>query len=61
MEKVEKIEDIIYEETEKRLKIMESKDYVFPEKIGKVDVFAIIFLLGICVFFTVLCMIGVIN
>lgn len=61
MEKIEKIEDLIYEETEKRLKIMESKSYVFPEKIGKTDIFAIIFLIVISVFFTILCMIGVIN
>lgn len=29
------IEKIIYEQTDKRLKEMENKDYIFPEKLKK--------------------------
>lgn len=58
---MEKIEDLIYEETDKRLKIMEKKDYIFPKKITKIDVNVIIFLLFINLFLILLCMVGVIK
>lgn len=60
MEKIENIETLIYEETKKRLKIMESKDYVFPKKITKTDVYIIISVLIINISLIVLCMLGVI-
>lgn len=54
------IEQMIYDETEKRLGIMESKDYVFPPKIGKVDVVAIIASCAVSLVLIILCMTGVI-
>lgn len=54
------IEQMIYDETEKRLAIMESPDYEFPAKSGKADYIAV----GICVVCSivliVLCITGVI-
>ena len=36
------LEDLIYEETKRKLDIMESKEYEFPERITKVDIYIII-------------------
>lgn len=54
------IENIIYDETKKRLDIMDSKEYVYPSKIGKIDIFFIILLIFINLIFIILCMLGVI-
>lgn len=55
------IEELIYNETEKRLNIMASKEYEFPKKATKLDYMIIVISIIICVFFMVLCMIGVIK
>ncbi len=54
------VEELIYEETDQRLKEMGARDYVFPVKADKKDTIAIV--IGICssLFFIVLCMTGVI-
>ncbi|MBQ0026111.1 MAG: hypothetical protein KBS79_01890 [Lachnospiraceae bacterium] len=54
------IEELIYEETEQRLKEMSAPDYQFPEKADKKDAIAIV--IGICVslLLIVLCMTEVI-
>lgn len=54
------IEELIYEETDKRLKEMASPDYVFPEKADKKDVFGIAAAIGVSILLIVLCMTGVI-
>ncbi|MBQ9609999.1 MAG: hypothetical protein IJV15_11235 [Lachnospiraceae bacterium] len=54
------IEEIIYEETEQRLKEMSSPDYEFPTKADKADVIGIIAAVGISLVLIVLCMTGVI-
>ena len=54
------IEELIYEETDQRLKKMAAPDYPWPKKADKKDVIAIV--TGICVslFLIILCMTGVI-
>jgi hypothetical protein len=54
------IEELIYEETDQRLKEMAAPDYPWPKKADKKDVIAIV--TGICVslFLIILCMTGVI-
>lgn len=54
------IEELIYEETDQRLKEMAAPDYPWPNKADKKDVIAIV--TGICVslFLIILCMTGVI-
>ena len=54
------IEELIYEETDQRLKEMAAPDYPWPKKADKKDVIAIV--TGICVslFFFFFCMTGVI-
>ncbi|MEA4965890.1 MAG: hypothetical protein VB055_08740 [Oscillospiraceae bacterium] len=52
------IETLIYHETERRLKQMGKKDYVFPARIGKGDVVAILASLIVCGALIVLCMTG---
>lgn len=54
------IEQIIYEETEQRLKIMQDKNYVFPEKINGLDMFGIFACLVISIILIVGCTTGVI-
>lgn len=54
------IEELIYEETEVRLKEMASPDYVFPKKADKTDVVAILASIGVCFVLIILCMTGVI-
>lgn len=54
------IEQMIYEETEKRLKVMESDDYEFPERSGKGDYIAVAFCVVCSIVLIVLCATGVI-
>ena len=55
------LEELIYEETKKRLDIMESKEYEFPEKISKTDSYIIIILIILSLLLIVLCMVEVIK
>ena len=57
----ENIEKMIYEETEKRLAVMESKDYVFPKKAGRADYIAVACCVVICIVLIILCIAGVID
>lgn len=54
------IEQLIYEETEQRLKEMQAPDYQFPERIGKADVAAIVAAAALSLSMIILCMTGVI-
>ena len=54
------IEELIYEETSKRLEEMAAPDYQFPPKITKADVFAIAASIGASLILIILCMTGVI-
>lgn len=54
------IEELIYEETEKRLKEMSAADYQFPQKADKKDVIGIVAAAGTSLLLIVLCMTGVI-
>ena len=56
-----KLEELIYEETKKRLDIMESKEYKFPEKISKIDSYIIISIIILSLLLIVLCMVEVIK
>ena len=60
MDNEKSIEQMIYDETEKRLAVMESPDYVFPKKITKADVIGIVASVAVSVVLIVLCMVGVI-
>ncbi len=60
MEKEKTIEELIYEETDQRLKEMASPDYVFPEKADAKDVIGIVASIAVCLVLIVLCMTGVI-
>ncbi len=55
------LEELIYEETKKRLDIMESKEYKFPEKISKTDSYIIISIITLSLLLIVLCMVEVIK
>ena len=55
------IEQMIYDETEKRLAVMQSPDYVFPKKITKADIIGIVSSVAVSIVLIVLCMIGVIK
>ena len=55
------IEELIYEETDERLKEMASPDYEFPQKADKKDAVAIIAAIAVCLVLIVLCMTGVIE
>ena len=55
------LEELIYEETERRLDIMESKEYEFPKRITKVDSYIIISIIIISVVLIILCMSEVIK
>lgn len=61
MSEEKSIEQMIYDETEKRLAVMESPDYVYPKTINKKDVIGIIAGIGISLVLILLCMIGVIK
>ena len=54
------IEELIYEETDQRLKEMGAPDYKFPKKADKNDAIAIITGIGISLILIILCMTGVI-
>ncbi len=54
------LEQLIYDETAKRLQEMESPEYEFPKPMGKVDFAVIVGLAAACVVLIVLCMTGVI-
>ena len=55
------LEDLIYEETKRKLDIMESKEYEFPKRITKVDIYIIISIIIISLVLIILCMSGVIK
>lgn len=61
MSEEKSIEQMIYDETEKRLAEMESPDYVFPKRIGKGDIVAIITSVAVSFMLIILCMAGVIK
>lgn len=54
------IEELIYEETDKRLTIMEGPGYQFPQKANRADVIGIVAAIGLSLILVVLCMTGVI-
>jgi hypothetical protein len=54
------IEELIFEETNLRLKEMASHDYVFPEKADSKDVIGIVASIAVCLLLIVLCLTGVI-
>lgn len=55
------LEDLIYEETKRKLDIMESKEYEFPKGITKVDIYIIISIIIISLVLIILCMSEVIK
>lgn len=54
------IEQMIYDETEKRLAVMSAPDYEFPKKITKADIIGISVSVAVSFVLIVLCMVGVI-
>ena len=54
------IEELIYEETDQRLKEMETANYPFPKKADKNDAIAIVIGISFCLMLIILCMTGVI-
>ena len=54
------IEEVIYEETEKRIAEMQSPDYVFPKRLDHRDIVVILASMGISGLLLLLCMVGVI-
>ena len=54
------IEEVIYEETEKRIAEMQSPEYVFPKRLARRDIIAILTSMGISGLLLLLCMVGVI-
>jgi hypothetical protein len=54
------IEQIIYDETEKRLAEMKKPGYEFPARIGQIDVLIIIAAIVVSALLIILCMVGVI-
>lgn len=54
----ESIEQLIYEETERRLEIMQSDTYEFPEKMTRVDYGIIIASVAASLVLIVTCMLG---
>lgn len=61
MSEEKSIEQMIYDETEKRLAIMESPDYEYPKTISKADVVGIVVAVAVSALLIVLCMVGVIK
>ena len=55
------IEELIYEETDQRLKEMAAPGYRFPEKADRKDAIGIVISIAICLFLIILCMTGVIE
>lgn len=58
--KMETIEELIYKETEYRLKEMGNKNYQFPEQADKGDAIKIVLVIVVCIILIILCMMGVI-
>lgn len=56
--KKDSIEDLIYEETEKRLEIMQSDSYEFPEQMTKADYVVIAAAVVVCLILIIACMLG---
>lgn len=54
------IEELIYKETEMRLKVMGANDYKFPHKADKMDALGIIAAISISLLLIVFCMTEVI-
>ena len=54
------IEELIYEETEQRLKEMGTASYQFPKKANKADYIGILAAIFVCLALIILCMAGVI-
>lgn len=54
------IEELIYEETDQRLKEMAAADYPWPQKADKTDAIAIVSGIAVSLFLIILCMAGVI-
>lgn len=54
------LEDLIYEETAKRLEIMEQPDYESPKRMGKGDFVIIAVAVAVSLVLIALCMTGVI-
>ena len=54
------IEELIYEETDQRLKEMAAPNYKFPREADKWDVFGIVIMAGVSLLLVVLCMAEVI-
>ena len=54
------LEDLIYEETAKRLEIMEQLHYEFPKRMGKGDFVIIAAAVAVSLVLIALCMTGVI-
>lgn len=54
------IEELIYEETDQRLKEMQEPGYQFPQKADKSDVIGIVAGISISLLLIILCMTGVI-
>lgn len=55
------IEELIYEETEKRLNIMQSQDYQYPERIKKIDIIAILALVIVNIVLMMMFIFGVVS
>ena len=55
------LEELIYEETERRLDIMESNEYKFPKRITKVDGYIIASIIITSLVLIILCMSEVIK
>ena len=54
------IEELIYEETDQRLKEMAAPGYPFPAKAGKGDIIGIVASCAVCFVLILFCMTGVI-
>ena len=54
------IEELIYEETDQRLKEMAAPNYPWPRKADKKDAIAIVAGIGVSLLLIILCMTGVI-
>jgi hypothetical protein len=61
MEQKSEIESLIYEETEKRLAVMEKPGYTFPKRITRGDVIGIVFSISASLVLILLCMTEVIS
>ena len=55
------IEELIYEETDQRLKEMAAPDYPWPRRADKTDATVIISGIALSLLLIILCMTGVIN